>query len=75
MFADIIKIVTMFIKQSLNTHEKLEELEIKYLNGMYICISWYSKIGWFPVKKRWCQQNSRGASCDSIVFGSSLGNV
>ena len=45
IFADIIKIVTMFtilLKQSLKFQEKLEEIEIMYLNEIYICISWYS---------------------------------
>ena len=56
------------LKKSLKTQEKLEELEIIYLNGIYICISWYSKICWFPVKKCWCQQNPRGVSCDSYSF-------
>ena len=39
-----------------------------YLNGIYICISWYSKICWFPVKKCWCQQNPSCVSCDSYSF-------
>ena len=39
IFADIIKIVTMFIKTTLKNQEKFEELEIMYLNGIYICIS------------------------------------
>ena len=39
-----------------------------YRNSAYICISWYSKICWFPVKKCWCQQNSQGVSRDSYVF-------
>ena len=37
-------------------------------NAIYICISWYSKICWFLVKKYWCQQNSRGVSRDSYIF-------
>ena len=37
-------------------------------NAIYICISWYTKICWFPVKKCCCQQNSRGVTCDSYVF-------
>ena len=44
IFTGIIKVVTIFIKTSLKTQEKLEELEIMYLNGIYICISIYSKI-------------------------------
>ena len=39
-----------------------------YQNTIYICISWYSKICWFPVKKCWCQQNSRSVSRDSYIF-------
>ena len=29
-----------------------------YQNAIYTCISWYSKICWFPVKICWCQRNS-----------------
>ena len=39
-----------------------------YQYGIYVCISWYYKICWSPVKKRWCQQNSRGVSRDSYIF-------
>ena len=53
VFADIIKVITMFIKKSLKTQEKLKELEIMYRNAIYICISWYKRICWFPVKKCW----------------------
>ena len=35
-----------------------EKLEIMYQNVIYICISSYNKICWFPVKKYWCQGNS-----------------
>ena len=35
---DIIKLVTMLVKKILKTQEKLEELEIMYLSGIYICI-------------------------------------
>ena len=51
IFAEIIKILTTLLNQSLKTQEKLEELEIMYLNGLCIYISWYSKICWFMVKK------------------------
>ena len=60
--------MTMFIKQSLKSQEKFKELESMYQNAIYICISWYSKIWWFSVKKWWCQQNSRGVSRDSYIF-------
>ena len=36
IFADVTKTLTMFIKNSLKTQEKLEELEIMYLNGIYV---------------------------------------
>ena len=39
VFADIIKIITRFIKKYLKTLEKLKELEIMYQNAVYICIS------------------------------------
>ena len=39
-----------------------------YQNVIYICISWYNKISWFPVKKFWCQQNSGVVSRDSYIF-------
>ena len=39
IFADIIKIESHLLKQSLKTQEKLRELEIIYLNEIYICIS------------------------------------
>ena len=38
-FVDIIKIVTMFIKKSLKSQKKLQELEIMYQDAIYICIS------------------------------------
>ena len=39
-----------------------------YQIAIYICISWYSKICWFLVKKCWYQKNSRGVSRDSYNF-------
>ena len=68
IFADIIKILTIFIKTIFKDSKKLKELEIGYQNPIYICISWYSKICWLSVKKRWCQQISRSVSCDSYFF-------
>ena len=68
IFADIIKIVTMFtilLKQSLKFQEKLEEIEIMYLNEIYICISWYS---WFPVKNADVTRTQWGVSRDSYSF-------
>ena len=44
-----------------------------YQNAVFICISWYSKICRFPMKKCWCQQNSRVASRDSYIFSIVLG--
>ena len=42
-------------------------------NAIYICISWYSKICWFQMKKWWCQQKSKDLSRDSYIFRFSLG--
>ena len=55
-------------KKFSKTQKKLKELEIMYQDPIYICISWYSKICLFSVKKCWCQQNSRGVSLDSYIF-------
>ena len=44
-----------------------------YENGVYICISWYSKICWFWVKRCYCQQNSKGVSRDLFIFWSFFG--
>ena len=38
IFADIIKIVTILIRQSLLAQKNLKELEIMYQNEIYICI-------------------------------------
>ena len=64
----MIKIVTFLLKKSLRTQEKLKELKILYQNAIYTCISWYSKICWFPMKNCWCQQNARDGSRDSYMF-------
>ena len=39
IFADIIKIVSMFIKKLFRGSKKLKELEIMYQRTIYICIS------------------------------------
>ena len=59
IFADIIKIVTMFIKTIFEDSKKLKELEIMDQNAIYICISWYSNI----------------CHVIHVFFGSSLGKV
>ena len=46
----------------------MKELETMSSHAVFICISWYSKICWFPLKKCWCQQNSRGVSLDLYIF-------
>ena len=38
-FADIIKIITMFIKTIFKVSKTLKELEIIYQKAIYICIS------------------------------------
>ena len=68
IFADITKIVTIFIKTILKDTTKVKKLEIIYQTAIYICISWYNKICWFLVKKCWCQQNSICMSHDSYIF-------
>ena len=73
LFADITKIVTRLSKQSLQTQEKLEEFEIMYLNGISICISWYSKICWFLVKNADVSRTQGVYHVIHIVFESSLG--
>ena len=40
IFADIIKIITFYLKKPLQTQEKLKELEILNQNAIYTCISW-----------------------------------
>ena len=39
IFAETIKIITMFIKAIIKDSRKLKELEIMYKNLIYICIS------------------------------------
>ena len=39
IFADIIKVLTMFIKKIVQDSEKVKELEAMYQNTIYICIS------------------------------------
>ena len=39
IFADIIKIITIFIERSFKDSRKLKELELIYQNEIYICIS------------------------------------
>ena len=72
--ADIIKIVTKFIKTILKD-SKLEELKIMYLNGIYIWISWYSKICWFPVKNADVSRTQEVCHVIYLIFESSLGKV
>ena len=63
------------IKTIFKDSKELKELKIMHQNAVYISISWYSKIRWFPVKNCWCQQNSRGVSRDLYIFGSYLRKV
>ena len=45
-FAEIIKIATMVFEATFKDSKKFRESE----NTIYICISWYDKTYWFPVK-------------------------
>ena len=44
IFADIIKIVTMFIENFIKDLEQLKALETIYQNSIYICISYRNLI-------------------------------
>ena len=60
--------LTSLSKKSLKTQEKFKKIGIMYQNAIYICISWYNKICWFPLNKCWCQQILGGVSRDSYIF-------
>ena len=64
----ISKLWAGLLRKYLKTEEKLKEFELMHQNAIYICISWYNKICWSPVKKCWCQQKSGGVSRDSYNF-------
>ena len=49
-FADIIKLLTMLTKKIFKNSKKVK----RSVFSIYICIFWYSKICWFPIKKCWC---------------------
>ena len=66
------KLEPYLLKQSLKTKEKLKELQIKYQNAIYICISLYSKICWFSVKKCWCKDVSPDTYTFWISFRQSM---
>ena len=55
--------------------EKLKDLEILYLDWIYICISWYGKIFWFLVKNTDVSRIQGVCRVIYMVFGSSLGKV
>ena len=44
IFADIIKIKTMFTKTIFKDLKKIKDLEIMDQNAVFMCISWYSKF-------------------------------
>ena len=67
-FADIIKYATMVTKATFKGPQKTKQLEVIYANAIYICISWYNKSCWFPVKKCWCWQYSRSVSRNLYTF-------
>ena len=62
IFVDIVKIATIFIKAIFRDSKKLKRIR------NYVCISWYNKTCWFPVKECLCQQNSRSVSRDLYIF-------
>ena len=64
IFAGIIKILTTFIKTILKDSRKVRRIR-SYVSkwNLYLDFS-IQNICWFPVKKCWCQQNSRGVPRD-----------
>ena len=50
-------------------------LEIMYQNGIYVVISWYNKICWFPVKNAVVSIMQGACHVIHIFFGSSLGKI
>ena len=44
IFADIMKIKTMFTKTIFKDLKKIKDLEIMDQNAVFMCISWYSKF-------------------------------
>ena len=68
IFADIINVVTIFIKVIFKDSRKVKRLR-NYVSkcNPYLFFS-YSKICSFPVKNSWCQQKSRGVWRDSYIF-------
>ena len=75
IFADIIKIVNMFIKKIFTDSKKLKELEFLHENAIFIFVSWYSKICWFPLKKLQTSGELNGCDVMHKVFEPSLGKV
>ena len=57
------------------TQEKLKELEIIYQNGIYICISWYSKIADFGWKNADVSRTQGMCHVTNILYGPSLDKV
>ena len=69
IFADIIKVVTIFTKTIFKDSKKKKKgIRNYYQNSVYICFSSCNKIYRFSVKKCWCQQISRGVLRDSHDF-------
>ena len=66
IFADIIKILTIFIK-TIHKDSRKVRTNRNYVSKYNLYLYWYSKICSFLVKKCWCQQNSRGVSGDSYL--------
>ena len=68
IFADIIRIITIFCKTIFKDLKMLKELEIIYENAIYIRVSWYRRICWSLVKNCWCELNARCESRVSYIF-------
>ena len=68
IFADIIKVVTIFIKTIFKDSKKFKRIRNYSQSSVFIYFSSCNKICRFLVKKCWCQQISRGVLRDSHDF-------
>ena len=66
------KLYSCLTKKYLKTQRKPKELEIMYQNTIYICIFWYSKICWFPMKNADVSRTQGLYHVIHLFFGSSL---
>ena len=68
IFADIIKVVIIFIKTIFKTQKKIKRIRNYSQSSIYICFSSCNKICRFSVKKCRCKQISAGVLHDFWIF-------